>query len=74
MKILLLGVGMQGKAALYDLLRNDEVMEVTAADGQLDALRAYISDMDYGAKVRPEALDAADPQPVRTIRISTRCS
>ena len=32
MRILLLGVGMQGKAALDDLVRSDHVSEVVAAD------------------------------------------
>ncbi|MFN2221351.1 MAG: saccharopine dehydrogenase family protein [Candidatus Promineifilaceae bacterium] len=61
MRILLLGTGMQGKAALYDLARSDDVTDVVAADGDLDALRAHLSEMDYGARVHPEALDAADP-------------
>ena len=61
MRILLLGVGMQGKVALYDLARSIEVTEVVAADREVDALRAHISDMGYGSKVRPEILNAADP-------------
>jgi lysine 6-dehydrogenase len=60
-KILLLGTGMQGKAALYDLVRSDAVTEVVAADGDIDALRGHVADKGYGEKVRPEALDAADP-------------
>lgn len=52
---------MQGKATLYDLVQSDDVMEVVAADGQIDRLRAYLSEMNYGSKVRPEMLDAADP-------------
>jgi lysine 6-dehydrogenase len=61
MKVLLLGTGMQGKAALYDLARSDDVTEIVAADGDLGALQVYLSEMDHGAKVRPEALNAADP-------------
>jgi len=61
MKILLLGVGMQGKAALHDLVQSDEVTEVVAADQAFEGLRAHVSDMGYGAKVRPEMVDAADP-------------
>ena len=61
MKVLLLGTGMQGKAALYDLVRCDEVNEVVAADRDVAALQAHLSSMTYGSKVRPEALDAADP-------------
>ncbi|UCG25823.1 MAG: saccharopine dehydrogenase NADP-binding domain-containing protein, partial [Chloroflexota bacterium] len=61
MKILLLGVGMQGKVALADLARSADVSEVVATDRQIDALRAHIADMGYGPKVRPEMVDAADP-------------
>jgi lysine 6-dehydrogenase len=61
MKILLLGAGMQGKAALYDLVRSAEVSQVVVADREIEALRAHLSDMAYGSKVRPESVDAADP-------------
>ena len=61
MKILLLGAGMQGKAALYDLARSAGVSEVVVADREIDALRAHLSDRGYGSKVRPEKLDATDP-------------
>jgi saccharopine dehydrogenase-like NADP-dependent oxidoreductase len=61
MKILLLGAGMQGKAALADLARSVDVSEVVVADREIDALRAHIHDMGYGPKVRPEVVDAADP-------------
>ena len=39
MKVLLLGVGMQGKAALADLVRSADVSEVVAADREIDALQ-----------------------------------
>jgi saccharopine dehydrogenase-like NADP-dependent oxidoreductase len=52
---------MQGKAALYDLARSDEVTEVVAADRDIAALRAHLAQKAYEPKVRPEALDAADP-------------
>lgn len=61
MRILLLGTGMQGKAALYDLARSDEVTGVVAADRDVAALRAHLAQKAYGHKVRPEAVDAADP-------------
>ena len=60
MKVLLLGVGMQGKAALYDLVRSEGVSEIMAADGDIEALRAHLSSQAYGPKVRAEILDAAD--------------
>lgn len=62
MRVLLLGTGMQGKAALYDLARSEDVTGIVAADADLDALQAHLSEMDYGPKVRMEALDAADPE------------
>jgi saccharopine dehydrogenase-like NADP-dependent oxidoreductase len=42
MKVLLLGVGMQGKAALHDLVQCKEVTEIIAADRDIEALKAYI--------------------------------
>ncbi len=62
MKILLLGVGMQGKAALYDLDQRDEVTEIIAADWDIEALRAHVAERGYGRKVRCERVDAADPE------------
>ena len=41
MKILLLGVGMQGKATLHDLANNPEVTKVIAADANFDDLQDY---------------------------------
>ena len=60
MKILLLGVGMQGKAALYDLTQRKEVTEIIAADWDIEALGAHVDGMGYGRKVRCEQVDAAD--------------
>ncbi len=60
MKILLLGVGMQGKAALDDLVRSEVVETILAADQDLDMLKAYVASQNYGDKVRCESLDAAD--------------
>jgi len=61
MRILLLGAGMQGKAAVYDLVHSDGVTDIVAADRDIDALRLHLSEMNYGPKVRPEVLDATDP-------------
>ncbi|MBE9524039.1 MAG: saccharopine dehydrogenase NADP-binding domain-containing protein [Chloroflexi bacterium] len=62
MKILLLGVGMQGKAALHDLVHHDAVREIIAADLDIEALRSHIEDKQYGHKVRCEQVDAANPE------------
>ncbi|GAB4404730.1 MAG: saccharopine dehydrogenase family protein [Anaerolineales bacterium] len=61
MKVLLLGVGMQGKAALYDLVRSDGVQEIIAADRDFDGLRAHVASRGYGSKVRCEPCAAENP-------------
>lgn len=62
MKVLLMGVGMQGKAALDDLVRSENVEHIVAADIDLEGLKAYAEARSYGEKVQYERLDAADPQ------------
>jgi len=62
-KVLLLGVGMQGKAALHDLASSDIVTEVIAADADIDTLKAYVTDRGY-ADVACEHVDADDPASV----------
>ena len=49
-KVLLLGVGMQGKAALHDLVRSGEA-EVVAADRDLEALKAHVESRRYDDRV-----------------------
>ncbi|MDX1741886.1 MAG: saccharopine dehydrogenase NADP-binding domain-containing protein, partial [Rhodothermales bacterium] len=58
MRVLLLGVGMQGAVALDDLVRSDDVDEVLAADVRVDALRALVEERGYGGRVRCSPLDA----------------
>ncbi len=60
MNVLLLGTGMQGRAALHDLARSPAVTRVVAADRDVDALRALVAERHYGEKVTCAALDAAD--------------
>ena len=62
MKVLLLGVGMQGKAALYDLLHHSEGITVIAADKEIEALRAHVKGKQWDGRVRCEPVDAADPE------------
>ena len=64
MKILLLGVGMQGKAALHDLVHSKEVTEIVAADWDFEGLEAYVESKQYGAQVRCEHVDAAREESV----------
>jgi lysine 6-dehydrogenase len=59
MKVLLIGVGRQGKAALYDLAHSKEVSEVVAADLDLcQGLQAYVSGTPYASRVRCEQVDS----------------
>jgi saccharopine dehydrogenase-like NADP-dependent oxidoreductase len=60
MKVLLLGVGMQGKAALHDLMQSREVTKVVAADRDFEALQAHVESRRYD-RVQCERLDAASP-------------
>jgi len=61
MTILLLGTGMQGKAALHDLCRQPRVDKVIAADGDLEGLRRHVQDRGYGSRVACEHVDAEGP-------------
>jgi lysine 6-dehydrogenase len=61
MKILVLGgCGIQGRTAIADLARSEDVQEIICADAALDALD-QIEDLPGMSKVRPEVLNAADP-------------
>ena len=60
-KVLLLGVGMQGKAALHDLVHSREVTEVVAADWDFEGLQSYVQSKGYD-NVRCERVDAASAE------------
>jgi len=60
MNILLLGVGIQGKAALHDLARSDAVTGILAADRDESALRAHVHANGYQDRIRCTGLDAAN--------------
>ncbi|MCP4425006.1 MAG: hypothetical protein GY803_10970 [Chloroflexi bacterium] len=59
MNILLLGVGLQGKATLYDLVHSPDVDRIIAADADEAGLRAAV-DWVGGGKVTAVPLDATD--------------
>lgn len=59
MKVLLLGVGKQGKATLYDLAHSRDVTEIIAADRDFEQLEAYVKRRELGMKVRCEHFDAS---------------
>ena len=71
MKILLLGIGLQGKAALYDLVRNPQVEQVIAADINEADLSAYISSLRTN-KVVPVHLDVRDEDHVANLMKSAQ--
>lgn len=56
MKVLLLGVGLQGKAALHDLVNSEEVSEIVAADIDIEGLKTLVAKKQY-SKVSCEFLD-----------------
>ena len=60
MNVLLLGTGMQGRAALHDLVRSEGVARVVAADRDIEGLRTHVATRGYGAKLTCAALEAAD--------------
>jgi len=67
MKVLLLGVGIQGKAALHDLVQSQEVTEITAASRNVGGLKAYLANRRYDARVRCDFVDAADPDSIERL-------
>ncbi len=64
MKVLLLGAGRQGRAALHDLARSGDVSEVIVGDVDLDALEGHVAACGYGERVRCAGVDAADAESV----------
>ncbi|MBN1227014.1 MAG: saccharopine dehydrogenase NADP-binding domain-containing protein [Deltaproteobacteria bacterium] len=57
-KVVLLGVGMQGKAALWDLMKSDSIGEIVAADCT-PGFEEYVSSLNC-EKIRSQWLDATD--------------
>ena len=71
MDILLLGVGLQGKAALYDLVRQPQVRSVIAADMNEAELMAYVNSLQTD-KVTPIHLDVNNERRVAELMKSTQ--
>lgn len=67
MKILLLGVGMQGKAALHDLATSEPVEQIIAADRDFGALLQHVDQQAYGEKVICKPCDAGDPASIESL-------
>jgi lysine 6-dehydrogenase len=65
MRMLVLGAGLQGSAAAFDLLQNKEVAEVRLADLKVDSLRPFLDRFKGDARFRPQSLDVKDQAAVR---------
>ncbi|MGE5601893.1 MAG: saccharopine dehydrogenase family protein [Nitrososphaerales archaeon] len=61
MRVLVLGAGMQGRAALYDLSCNPQVAHMIAADANPQALAPFIKHLDQ-SRLEVVTLDAADAE------------
>lgn len=66
MRILLLGVGLQGRAALSDLVQSPEVDYVRAADLDVQRLKAYVDGLRTD-KVQCVSADAGDNDDLRSL-------
>ena len=67
MKLLVIGSGMMGSAAAYDMAHNPHVVDVTIADKDLNAARevaARINQRTGSEKVRAVRLDASNTQAI----------
>jgi lysine 6-dehydrogenase len=63
MKILVIGAGMMGRAAAYDMARSQRVQSVTLADNdaaRLEQAVVHVNQLAGGDKVRAVQFDAAD--------------
>lgn len=60
MRVLLLGVGLQGRAALTDLVRSPDVAHVVAVDQAIDRLARFVDTLET-TKVACVEADASDP-------------
>lgn len=67
MRVLVLGIGMQGKAALHDLAALKDVDELIAADANLEMLESYVDRAGWRGRVHCERLDAADPESLKRL-------
>ena len=66
MKILVLGIGLQGRAALHDLARSPAVTHVIAADKNIAGLTSYVERLNT-AKIETIALDIHDHDAVTQV-------
>src|SRR3990172_7858585 len=61
MRILVLGAGLQGRAALHDLAQSEEVSRVIVADADLSGVSRFVDSLKAGReKIELVHLDAHD--------------
>jgi len=63
MRVLVLGAGMQGRAALYDLSCNPQVTHIIAADANLEGLAPFMKHLD-ASRLETVTVDARDEEAV----------
>ncbi len=71
MKALLLGTGLQGRAALHDLLRNPAVDSLVAADEDAGRLQEALAGAGSDARLRGERFRADDPAGLQELLSAT---
>ncbi|MBN2430453.1 MAG: saccharopine dehydrogenase NADP-binding domain-containing protein [Acidobacteria bacterium] len=72
MRIMVLGVGQQGRAAMYDLCRWGDITEVLAADRDMAGVGAWLEAQAWGRRVQRAAIDAGDLPAVDRLLTSFR--
>ncbi|MHA2100188.1 MAG: saccharopine dehydrogenase family protein [Candidatus Kariarchaeaceae archaeon] len=65
MKILVLGLGMQGKTAVYDLYHNQSVSNIIVADLDKSLLERHIQENNYQDKMIAESVNAENLESVK---------
>lgn len=65
-RVVILGTGMQGKATLFDLVKNAGVEEIIAADRDIGPLQQHVKSLKAD-NVRAAQLDAANPASIRKL-------
>jgi saccharopine dehydrogenase-like NADP-dependent oxidoreductase len=66
MRILVLGTGMQGKAAIHDLANSPDVTHIVAADQDIEELEASLAVLK-SKKIRAVKIDATDEDQVKEL-------
>lgn len=78
MRIMVLGTGLQGRAALYDLARSPEVTGAIAADSHLEGLRPFLERLEAAGtipagKIELAQVNAEDEEQVARLLRAVDC-